>query len=259
MKAAIWAKRLVWRTVAKVPAFRGLAAKYSAHYGQLPSVFTATPSSLLRDILLLPSSEHSTQLNQDIFALLVNRFRPDYFVEIGANDGFTISNTVYLEAQFGWSGLLVEANPRYAESLARRRATVANTAIAEVDARRPFLDAGLFGGLADTIDPSHASRTATAAVIEVECATLDTVFDAHDVPDTIGFISIDVEGGELPIVRQLVANRRRVRCGCIEGNHRPEIGAEIRALLTAAGYRVVWDGMTGSDVFFVDSAKLNDE
>jgi FkbM family methyltransferase len=250
------ARQALWQLLSKVSAFRSVSARYAAHHGQLPAVFTRTPSATLREHLFLPVADSGTQLNQDVFALLVNRFRPDYFVEIGANDGFTISNTLFLETQFGWTGLLVEPNPAYAASLARRKASLAALAIAESDAPARFVDAGLFGGLADTIDPSHAHVTATAPVIEVACATLETVFDAHAVPETIGFISIDVEGGELPIVRQLVASRRRARCGCIEGAHRPEVGTRIRALLSGAGYRVVWEGMTGSDVFFVDPALL---
>jgi hypothetical protein len=42
--------------------------------------------------------------------------RHGYFVEVGAHDGVRHSNTLTLEGQFGWSGLLIEANPaRFAE------------------------------------------------------------------------------------------------------------------------------------------------
>ena len=67
---------------------------YCTHNSLLPSVFARTPTAKLRELLLLPESPHETQLNQDTFALLANRFRPGFFVEIGANDGFTLSNTV---------------------------------------------------------------------------------------------------------------------------------------------------------------------
>ena len=35
---------------------------------------------------------------------------PGSFVEIGAHDGITISNTLLLESCWGWTGLLVEAD-----------------------------------------------------------------------------------------------------------------------------------------------------
>lgn len=41
-----------------------------------------TPSKSLREMFELPFSKHVSQLNQDFFALLFNRFRPGFFVEI---------------------------------------------------------------------------------------------------------------------------------------------------------------------------------
>jgi hypothetical protein len=39
------------------------------------------------------------------------RKRNGFFVEIGGFDGETLSNSLFLEKERGWSGLLVEANP----------------------------------------------------------------------------------------------------------------------------------------------------
>lgn len=46
---------------------------------------------------------------------------PGTFVEAGAHDGFTQSNTYWLERHGGWSGLLVEPVPSLARRAARRR------------------------------------------------------------------------------------------------------------------------------------------
>jgi hypothetical protein len=44
-----------------------------------------------------------------------------YYVELGANDGIAQSNTYWLEAERGWSGLLIEpALNRYLELRANR-------------------------------------------------------------------------------------------------------------------------------------------
>jgi hypothetical protein len=42
---------------------------------------------------------------------LLNQKRNGFFVEIGGYDGETFSNSLFLEKERGWSGLLVEANP----------------------------------------------------------------------------------------------------------------------------------------------------
>ena len=46
---------------------------------------------------------------------------PGIFVEAGAHDGYTQSNTYFLERRRGWSGVLVEAVPELAERARRRR------------------------------------------------------------------------------------------------------------------------------------------
>src|SRR3954451_1905594 len=47
--------------------------------------------------------------------------RGGVFVEAGAYDGFTQSNTYWLERFRGWSGVLVEAIPELAEQAKRNR------------------------------------------------------------------------------------------------------------------------------------------
>jgi FkbM family methyltransferase len=251
-------KESLWRFIVKLPFLSKPSVRYCVDHHILPGVFTKTPSAVLRELLFLPRSSQITQLNQDIFALLVNQFKPGYYIEIGANDGFTLSNTVYLEEHFGWSGLLAEANPKYADSLARRRhATIINKAIADEAGVAQFSDAGLHGGLTKWLDTLHACHTDQANRISVPCITLKQMFDDACVPTVIDFLSVDVEGGEVPIVRQLVQNERRVRCGCIEVNERENDIAVIKSLLGNANYKIVWDGLTEQDIFFADPKLLS--
>ena len=246
-------KNILWRYILKLSFLSKPSVKYCVDHGLLPKVLTNTPSKALRELLFLPPSSQITQLNQDIFALVVNQFKPGYYIEIGANDGFTLSNTLYLEEHFGWSGLLAEANPKYADSLSRRkRAIIINKAIADEAGVAQFTDAGLHGGLTKLLDTLHAHHTDHAPRISVPCITLQQLFDDVSVPAVIDFISIDVEGGEYPIVRQLVQNERRVRCGCIEVNQRKNDINMMKSLLENAGYKIVWEGLTGHDVYFVD-------
>jgi FkbM family methyltransferase len=233
---------------------RRLSVTYSAYNGLLPEVFVRTNSHKLRDLLGLPASSGTTQLNQDLFALLMNRFQPGYFLEIGANDGFEISNTHYLEQHFGWTGLLVEANPRYLPSLTKRRAQIANVAVATTDGTMDFVDAGLYGGLHESPDGTHGRISKSGRHIAVSATTLPNILQQFSAPPTIDFVSIDVEGGELSIVKQMCELAgHRFRCGCIEHNFRADDAERFRRLLVDAGYRVVWEGQTCHDLYFVDS------
>ena len=220
----------------------------------LPSVFVWTNCNSMREMLNLPTSRYQTQLNQDIFALIINQFRPGFFLEIGANDGFTLSNTVYLEECFGWKGILIEANQKYLPSLEKRKnSVIVNKAVSSQKGKAEFVDAGLYGGLKDSLDNTHHQLTKDAEIITVDCISLKEILDAADTPIEIDFVSIDVEGGELPIVEQLVTVNKRFRCGCIEYNGRADDYKEILSLLESAGYKVVWEGQTRHDLFFIDS------
>lgn len=52
-----------------------------------------------------------SELGQDILALNLSNFKNNgYFIEIGAGDGKTFSNTYLLEKKLNWKGILVEPN-----------------------------------------------------------------------------------------------------------------------------------------------------
>jgi len=240
-----------------IPLFRGISVAYSVKHRLLPSIFTKLQSDELRLQLFLPPSQFVTQLNQDVFALLVNHFKAGFFIEIGANDGFTLSNTVYLERHFGWEGLLIEANPKYAESLARRNAKTVMLAILEEAGKVNFRDAGLYGGVEATLDNANPGKTKDCEVITVSGVRLLSVLEDFKAPKLIDFISIDVEGGELPIVKQLCEIKEfRFKSGCIEHNLRMDDYHDMKSQLTQAGYLIVWEGQTQHDLFFVDSLNV---
>jgi FkbM family methyltransferase len=239
--------------VYSIPLFRKISMAYSVKHELFRSIFTRLQSDVLRRELFLPPAQHQTQLNQDIFGLLVNRFKAGFFIEIGANDGFTFSNTVYLENHFGWDGLLIEANPRYKKSLMQRKARAVMLAILSEKGTVDFRDAGLYGGVDQTLDKTNPGATDGCEVITVPGERLLSVLENFKAPKLIDFITIDVEGGELAIVKQLCELEEfRFKCGCIEHNFRVDDYRSMKSLLEHAGYQIVWEGQTHHDLFFVD-------
>lgn len=62
---------------------------------------------------------------QDVFIHeLLGHKKAGVFVDIGANDGVTISNTCYLEKEHGWTGLAIEPIPAVFEKLKRNRSCI---------------------------------------------------------------------------------------------------------------------------------------
>ncbi|EOD13264.1 hypothetical protein EMIHUDRAFT_247068 [Emiliania huxleyi CCMP1516] len=87
-------------------------------------VFSESRSQFREDLLMLPMLLH------------VADNKPGTFVELGAFDGVDSSNSIMLERCFGWTGLLIEANPStYAKLLhSGRKARMINSAICDADA-----------------------------------------------------------------------------------------------------------------------------
>lgn len=64
-------------------------------------------------------SQFYSQAGQDKY-LIENIYKnkeKGFFIDIGAHDGITYSNTYYLEKELGWSGICIEPNPKIYKQL----------------------------------------------------------------------------------------------------------------------------------------------
>lgn len=148
------------------------------------------------------------------------------FLEIGAYDGITESNTWLFEGCLGWRGVLVEAQPHRFKELRQRRPSSLNLQMAACEAAatvnfsayawagasivRPTggAGAGTSGGNATVArDPTQRS----AGTVAVPCAPLGASLTALGVR-SLDFLSVDTEGAELLVIDSLVAS---VRAGAL--------------------------------------------
>ncbi len=248
--------RYIFKAFAKlvffnIPYVDKLSVSYIIKKRLLPTILTHLDSQELKNIFFLPKSTFSSQINQDFFALLMNDFKPGFFIEIGANDGFNLSNTYYLEKHYDWEGILIEANPAYSENLKNRKAKAVIAAISDEDEIFKFRDAGLYGGLEKTLDNSNPHQIKGKQSIEVQGKRLISILEAFQAPKVIDFISIDVEGGELDVLKQIIKlEDYKFKSGCIEHNYRKEDKNAIKTILIESGFKIAWEGQTKHDFFF---------
>lgn len=132
------------------------------------------------------------------------------FVEVGAYDPFRLSQTWHLE-QRGWNGVLIEPIPSHAERLrANRTARVFEVACGPPDKHGMTVPIHTDGALSSVKFKGTANGT-----INVKVATLDSVlFDAG--VSRIDFISVDVEGFELDVLKGFSFNRFRPKLMLLE-------------------------------------------
>ncbi len=164
---------------------------------------------------------------------------PGFFVEAGAHDGFTQSNTYWLERFRGWSGLLVEPVPLLADrARRRRRAAVQNCALVAPDHPEPTIRMR-YGDLMSMVegakDPDWPSRGTAAGwrephTIEVPARTLSSLLDEIHAPE-VDLLSLDVEGYEAQALRGLDLARHAPRYVLVEIHDRERDKPPVDAVL----------------------------
>jgi FkbM family methyltransferase len=189
-------------------------------------------------------------------------FRDGFFIEAGANDGLTQSNTYWFERFLGWRGLLIEAVPDKAIACRRNRpraATVQSALVGSKDVRSVQINtaelmAFIPGGFNEEEEKQHLS-TAMAAQelthvgqIEVPAHTLSEILDENGSPH-VDLFSLDVEGFEVEVLKGLELCRHRPALILVETG-------KIEAVLAVLGgnYEVL-DRLTHHD-YLLRSKKL---
>eukprot|EP00986_Skeletonema_menzelii_P002274 scaffold619_cov150-Skeletonema_menzelii.AAC.22 len=120
------------------------------------------------------------------------------FLEMGALDGISFSNSLMFEQCLGWNGLLIEANPKSFTKLRENRPcaiTIGETACS-VDEGPTLRMAGVEG--VATIVKDNVKED----YVEVPCRPLSQMLEENGI-DRINFFSLDVEGAELDVLQTL--------------------------------------------------------
>ena len=187
-----------------------------------------------------------SQFEQDKF-VYENYFQgktDGYFVDIGAHDGTTFSNSKFYE-ELGWTGVCVEPNPKVFETLqADRKCKCVMKAVADRTGWAQFFQilegADMLSGLVDEFN-QHGIETINANLqdfengfdyIEVELDLFDNIVDST----TIDFLSLDTEGNELKILQTIDFNKYDIKVITVENN---DYDDKFLKFLTPRGYQPV--------------------
>jgi FkbM family methyltransferase len=177
------------------------------------------------------------------------------FVEAGAHDGYTQSNTYYLERHRNWSGALVEPIPELCELCERRRprSHVVGCALVGPDFGRETAEVQ-FGDLMSVVGNagSHACGGLAVAgrrgyTVEVPARTLSDVLTDADY-SRIDLMVLDVEGRELEVLAGLDFGRHAPRYLLVEALNREAHQPALDCVL-AAHYDFV-DALSEYDLLY---------
>ena len=184
-----------------------------------------------------------SQSDQDLIVLAYfNNKKDGFFIDIGAFDGVAISNTYALE-QIGWTGICIEPLPEQFLNLQKnRKCDLYNVAIGENDDTTiEFIDADGYSGFESTMSKNHKSRVKESfgelKKINVKTMTFGKLMQKYPERTHINYMSIDVEGGELAILKTIDFSIFSFDIITIENNNK----VEVDKYMLEKGYHVLFD------------------
>jgi FkbM family methyltransferase len=193
---------------------------------------------------LQQAHEYPSQLQQDrwVIETVFPGVKDGYFVDVGSGDGEYISNTWRLEVN-GWKGVCIDPFPT---NMARRTCQMFREVVYSTAGKTlSFRAGGLFGGVDALIATNTRGLVESSRTVDFKTVTLDDVLARANAPRFIHYVSIDVEGAELEVLKGFSLDRYRVGAFTIEHNYQEPKRTEIRSLLEKSGYRlaksVQWD------------------
>lgn len=131
-------------------------------------------------------------------------YQNGFFIELGAMDGITYTNTLFFEQHLSWKGVLIEPTNQY-RGLLRNRPNCYNFnfAISEIEGEVEFLGDGALGGMVHTMHDKHRNGwnlDQNHQVEKVKSIPIDKVLKGIEI-ERVDLFSIDVEGGELEVLK----------------------------------------------------------
>ncbi|MCJ2049239.1 FkbM family methyltransferase [Methylobacterium sp. J-070] len=184
----------------------------------------------------------NAQLLQDLWVLYeLNEKRNGYFVEFGACDGISLSNTLLLEKTFGWQGALAEPARAWHEALYKNRnCYISDKCIYKTDGIEVLfneVDIGELSGMKDLVENDfHSHFRQEGRQYGVETISLSRFLSEARAPKRIDYMSIDVEGGEFDVLQSFDFTSYDVALISVEHNF-SRTREQIYERLVGLGYR----------------------
>lgn len=184
-----------------------------------------------------------SQYCQDFFLnFLFSGKSNGFFLDIGANDGITYSNSYYFEKKKNWSGLCIEPQVDIFQTCKSiRNCYVENVCLSDVEGTvlfRKVYGADMLSGIVDfmdgealaRIDEYVSSNSCKYEDIRLPSVKLGNLLQKYNIFE-VDFCSIDVEGAEYSIISSIDFDTFNIKVFVVEGSD-----DNVRVLLESKGY-----------------------
>ena len=186
--------------------------------------------------------DYRSHIGQDMWVAETLNFRRDgYFVEFGSLDGEQHNNTLALERELGWRGICVEPNPAHYPAVCRSRNVIAmNAAVWRSTGQTiEMVDAyGLTSAMEykDSDIVAEYRNRDTTGVFTVQTISPNDLFARFKTPPVIDYMSLDVEGAEMDVLKAMDLKRYPIALMTVEHCEMPERQSQLSEILEPQGY-----------------------
>jgi len=160
--------------------------------------------------------------------------RDGFYVELGANDGVRFSNSYYFEVNKGWKGVLIEPAPNLYVTCKKKRGAnnvVFCNACVSFDYKEEFVRMKYCDSMtiSDNLDldigdhdkfveggEQYLNEGESTFIFGAKSATLNSLLKEAEAPALIDFLSLDVEGAELEVLKGVDFTKYNFRYMVIE-------------------------------------------
>ncbi|WP_440937268.1 FkbM family methyltransferase [Candidatus Pelagibacter sp.] len=148
-------------------------------------------------------------------------FFDGFYVELGAHDGITQSNTYYYEKNKNWKGILIEPTPKLFKECKHNRSqrnlffcnacvsfnfTKKNVELIYSNLKTTSIDQTSKSFREDHLSTPELNFFEKQTTFLAEARTLDSILYEANAPKKINFLSLDVEGAEFEVLNGINFN-----------------------------------------------------
>jgi FkbM family methyltransferase len=198
-----------------------------------------------------------SQHGEDRFVLDYFKKHSGFYLDVGANHPFRISNT-YLLYLNGWRGITVEPMPHLSQKHRQYRPKDwhFNVGAGAQEGTMKLYELTPFVLSTFDKDLAHARLSGGSAVLsstrEIQIRTVSSLLKEAQAQETIDFLNVDCEGYDLRVLEGIDWFRTKPTLICVEtegivGSRSPQ-GSEISRFLVKQGYRAIAE--RGCNTFF---------
>jgi FkbM family methyltransferase len=195
-------------------------------------------------------ADYKSQAGQDkfIFECFFPNKKDGFFLDIGAHDGMSFSNTYFFEKELGWKGICFEPLPHLFKKLKECRDCVCiNACVSSDEGTVPFLHLDscdeMLSGMCGTYDARQlqivmndiACLGGECKVLQLPAVNINKVLKEHQVTH-VDFLSLDTEGSELEILKSIDFSQVTIDVITVENNFNEP---HVQEFLEARGFMLI--------------------